>query len=203
MTGASDRSVRSRRLALAVVLVVTSLTGCAATPSPPASSVRPTVTPPGGAPAPTGTAGGGCPVVEQSGVLRSNTLVDISISSDGLSDRIILALGDPAPEPRGSTGRLKAVQPPFAQGGSGLPVEVEGTHFVEFRLDGMLLADENGNPTYVGETSVKPGMLALRQVELTEAFEGVYVFVIGYDGNGCVTLLDDATARTLTLTIGR
>lgn len=127
----------------------------------------------------------------------------MAIGSDGLSDRVAFRLGDPALEPSGSTGRLRAVRPPFAQGGSGLPVEIEGTRFVELRLDGMLLADETGNPTFAGEASVKPGLLALRQVEMTEAFEGVYIFVIGYDGNGCVTLLDDAAARTLTLVIRR
>lgn len=70
------------------------------------------------------------------------------------------------------------------QGGSGQPVEVAGTHFVEFHLDGMLIADEVGGALYQGETSLKPNMVALAQVEMTEAFEGVYNFVIGYDGNG-------------------
>jgi len=203
MTAVRHRSVGSRAWALAAIPMVISIMGCAATPSPPASGAQPTETPPVGSSGPTGTAGGGCAVVEQSGILRSNTLIDMTISSDGLSDRITFQLGEPAPEPTGSTGRLRAVEPPFAEGGSGLPVEVEGSRFVELRLEGMLLADENGNAMYLGETSVKPEMLALRQVEMTESFEGVYIFVIGYNGNGCVTLVDDAVARTLTLTIGR
>jgi hypothetical protein len=37
---------------------------------------------------------------------------------------------------------------------------------------------------------------------MTEAFEGVYNFVIGYDGNGCVGLVDDEVTKTLTITIG-
>ena len=73
---------------------------------------------------------------------------------------------------------------------------------MELHLDGMLIADEAGNAVYQGETSVKPDLLALRQVEMTEAFEGVYNFVIGYDGNGCVGLVDDEATRTLTITIG-
>lgn len=197
--------------------MVSWLIGCSPTPSSPASAGAPTSAPSGSAAAPSGTAatatgtaaaptgtpGGGCPVAEQSGVLRSNRLLDMTIGSDALSDRITFQLGEPAPEPLGSTGRLRAVVPPFSQGGSGLPVKVEGTRFVEVRLDGMLLAGEDGSPTYTGPTSVKPGLIALRQVEMTEAFEGVYVFVVGYDGSGCVSLLDDAVARTLTLTIGR
>lgn len=191
--------VRSpRQTALAALIAVTGLAGCTGggTPVPDIAS-SPSI-----APSPSAVASGGCPVAEQTGVIRSNTLVDMAIGSDGLSDRIVLQLGDPAPEPTGSIGRLRAVQPPFFEGGSGAPVTVEGTHFVELHLEGMLLADEAGNPTYLGETSLKPGMLALKQVAMTEAFEGVYNFVIGYDGNGCVSLLDDAAARTLTLTIG-
>lgn len=147
--------------------------------------------------------GAGCPVVERTGDLRSNTLVDMTVSVDGLVDRITFQLGEVAPGPIGSTGRLRAVEPPFAQGGSGLPVEVAGSHFVELHLDGMLLADEAGNAVYRGETSVRPNLSAVRQIEMTEAFEGVYNFVIGFDGDGCVGLVDDPVARTLTITIGR
>ncbi len=134
--------------------------------------------------------------------MRTNTLVDVQITSDGLSDRVTFTLGEPASEPTGSTGRLQAVEPPSAQGGSGLPVSVAGTRFVELHLDGMAITDDPGVPTYVGPSSVKPEMLALRHVQMTEAFEGVYNFVIGYDGNGCVGLIGDDDARTLTLTIG-
>lgn len=126
----------------------------------------------------------------------------MTIETDGVADRLVFQLGAQAPDPTGSTFRLRAAQPPFVQGGSGQPVEVAGTQFVEFHLDGMLIADEVGNGIYRGATSVKPGFATLRQVEMTEAFEGVYNFVIGYDGNGCVTLIDDAVAKTLTITIG-
>ncbi len=146
---------------------------------------------------------GPCAVTEQTGIPGSNTLIDLTIETDGVADRLVFQLGPPAPEPTGSTFRLRAVEPPFVQGGSGEPIEVAGTHFVEFHLDGMLIADEVGNGVYRGATSVKPGFAALRQVEMTEAFEGVYNFVIGYDGDGCVALIDDAVARTLTITIGQ
>jgi hypothetical protein len=175
------------------LLAIVVLAGCTTTASPSPSAVTPTPTPIDGV---------HCPVVEQTGILRSNTLVDLQIDSTALADRIVFRLGDPAPEPTGGTGRLRAVAPPFAQGGSGLPVEVEGTWFVELHLDGMLIADESGNPVFRGETSVAPNLPALRQVEMTEAFEGVYNFVIGYDGNGCVGLVDDESAKTLTITIG-
>lgn len=181
---------------LGVLLAGAGFAGCVTTGSPApftAASIGPTAT---------AAASGSCPVVEQTGILRSNTLISMEIDSSALADRIVFRLGDAAPEPSGSTRRLRAVRPPFAQGASGLPVDVEGTWFVELHLDGMLLADESGNPTYAGETSVKPGMPALKQVEMTESFEGVYNFVIGYDGNGCVGLVDDVATRTFTINVG-
>ncbi len=195
MIGRRLRPSRQRRILVVVtVLAVVGLAACGATGSPEPSAATSTATP---------VAGGGCPVAEQTGILRSNTLIAMEIDSSALADRIVFQLGDPAPELTGGRGRLTAVRPPFVQGASGLPVEVEGTWFVELHLDGMLIADAAGNAVYQGETSVKPDLLAVRQVEMTEAFEGVYNFVIGYDGNGCVGLVDDEATRTLAITIGR
>ena len=192
----------SRALArLATFLIVAALAGCTST-STPSPTVGPTATPPKSQAAPSATVNGPCAATEQTGIPGSNTLIDLTIATDGVADRLVFHFGTQALDPTGSTFRLLAGQPPFVQGGSGQPVEVAGTHFVEFHLDGMLIADEVGGALYQGETSVNPDMLALKQVEMTEAFEGVYNFVIGYDGNGCVALIDDATTNTLTLTIG-
>ncbi len=192
MTVLDGAAVRLRFLGLITLIIVA---GCLTNTSPSSPPVGPTA-------APTGTAGDGCAVAEQTGVLRSNTLVDMDVRSDGVSDFVVFTLGEEAANPIGNgNGRLKAAQPPFAQGGSGLPVEIEGGHFVEVHFDGMLIADEVGGALYQGETSLKPDMVALKQVEMTEAFEGVYNLVIGYDGDGCVGLSDDAATKTLTLTI--
>lgn len=157
--------------------------------------------------APTATIGSspiddGCIVAPQSGLLRSNTLIDLVVDSDGASDRVTFMFGPVAPGPTGGTGRLTAATPPFSQGGSGLPVEVLGTHHVELHLDGMLVVDEAGNGVFKGPTSLKPGMIAVKDVEETDGFEGVYNFVVGYDGNGCVGLSGNAAAGSLTVTIG-
>lgn len=194
MTSPSRAAVRFRTTLLALLSVV-ALAGCATTGSPPPSAPAP-------ASAATPAASGGCPIAGQTGILRANTLIGMEIGSSALADQIVFQLGDLAPGPTGGTGRLKAVQPPFSQGASGLPVEVEGAWFVEFHLDGMLIVDEAGDPVYRGETSVKPDLPALKQVEMTEAFEGVYNFVIGYEGSGCVGLVDDEATKSLTLTIG-
>ncbi|MBF8289983.1 MAG: hypothetical protein HW391_951 [Chloroflexi bacterium] len=192
-------SARGRWPALVAGSLVIVLIGCATTPSPfaPSPPAWPTASP-----APSPSAGGGCPVKEQTGALRSNTLIDLAITSDGVSDLVTFRFGDVAPGPTGGAGRLSAVRPPILEGGSGLPVEVVGSHFVEVHFDGMLIANEAGEAVFVGPTSAKPSMLALRQVEMTEAFEGVYNFVLGYDGNGCVTLVEDAATKTLTVAIG-
>ena len=158
-------------------------------------------------PGPTSTVGssptdGGCVVAPQSGLLRSNTLIDLVVNSDGASDRVTFVFGSVAPGPTGGSGRLTAATPPFSQGGSGLPVDVLGAHHVELHLDGMLIVDEAGNDVFKGPTSLRPGMIALKDVEETDGFEGVYNFVIGYDGNGCVGLTGNAAAGSLTVTIG-
>jgi hypothetical protein len=202
MTAPSLDAPRRRRadgLVPCCLAVVAALAACTApTVSPSASPTGPEPT----GPAPTTTLAGGCPVAEQTGALRSNTLVDLDLSSDGLSDTVVLTLGEPASNPTGSgTGLLKAGVPPFLSGGSGEEVEVLGEHFVEVRLSSMAITDDNGVPTYEGPSSLKPDMLAVKQVELTEAFEGVYNFVIGYDGNGCVDLVADETGRVV-ITIG-
>jgi len=189
------------RIVLAAAVL---LTACTTTPTPSTSAPSaPAATVPGATvPGASSTPGEGCAVPEQTGILRSNTLLTLSISSDGLSDAVAFRLGEIAPGPTGSSGRLQAVRPPFVQGGSGLPVGILGEHFVEIHFEGMLLADETGKPTYLGQSSARPDMLAVEQVEMTEAFEGVYNFVIGYRGPGCVALAEDAAAKTLTVTIG-
>lgn len=144
----------------------------------------------------------GCVVPPQSGLLRSNTLIDMTVDSDGASDRVTFVFGPIEPGPTGGTGRLTVATAPFSQGGSGLPVEVLGAHHVQLHLDGMLIVDGAGNALYAGPTSLKPGMIALKAVEETDGFEGVYNFVIGYDGNGCVGLSGNTAAGSLTVTIG-
>ncbi len=180
--------------ALAVALFVAGCTSIV--PPTPAGSSRPTASA-----GDTGS-GGACQVVAQGGLLRSNTLTGTALDSDGVSDRITFTFGPTAPGPTGSSGRLTVVTPPFTQAGSGLPVTVLGSRFVELHLDGMLMVDDAGNQVYQGETSLRPDMIAIKSIEETDGFEGVYNFVIGYDGSGCVGLSDDAAAGSLTITIG-
>ncbi|MBI2777851.1 MAG: hypothetical protein HYX57_11405 [Chloroflexi bacterium] len=194
---AGRRVARGRARGPALAALVAFVAACGTTVSP-VPSVTGSLPPTGQA-----TGGSGCPVAAQSGALRSNTLVDLETRSDGLNDFVTLTLGDPATNPAGTgTGELRAAEPPFVAGASGAEIEVLGAHHVDVKLTEMAITDDAGNPTYVGPTSLKPAMLALKQVEQTEAFEGVYAFVIGYDGNGCVSLASDPATKTVTITIG-
>ena len=148
--------------------------------------LRPTVErPPSGS---ASTTGG--PVAEQTG-----------LAVDALSFTFLRRPRDGSSFQPSGTGRLRTVQTPFTHAGSGQPVSVASTQFVELHLAGMLLTDAAGVPIYVGLASAQPDMVALRQVEQTDASEGVYDFLIGYVGPGCVTLTDDAATRTLTVSI--
>jgi hypothetical protein len=192
-------------VSIAAVLVIAAGCTSAASPSP-LQTASPSATPglPTATAAPTETAvpSGACQFTEQPVVPPSNTLVGLAIASDGTADRLTFTFGEQAANPTETSGRLRPAMPPFAHAGSGLPVEVLGARFVELHLDGMLIADEAGNGIYRGPASLKPALAALKDVEQTDGFEGVYNFVIGYDGNGCVGLQVNVTARTLLVTIG-
>lgn len=202
--------IRSQVVAVAgaVALVALVVATCGPSPAPTGASSIPDATssvdasPTTASPTTTGTTDIGCVVAPQSGLLRSNRLLDMTADSDGATDRVTFTFGPIAPGPTGGMGRLTAATAPFSHGGSGLPVEVLGTHHVVLHLDGMLIADAEGKEVYAGPTSTTPGMIALKAVEETDGFEGVYNFVIGYDGNGCVGLTGDSAAGSLTVTIG-
>ena len=199
------RRIRPQVAALAGAVAVVSLVVATCAPSPVPTSVPHTpdnTTSADASPTTAGTTDTGCVVAPQSGLLRSNTLLGMTADSDGASDRVTFTFGSIAPGPTGGMGRLTATTPPFSQGGSGLPVDVLGAHHVELHLDGMLIVDEAGNDVFKGPASLKPSMIALKDVEETDGFEGVYNFVIGYDGNGCVGLTGDPAEGSLTVTIG-
>ena len=186
----------------ALLVGALALAGCAWTASPSPVTTPEATEPSTATPAPT-TGSGGCPLAEQSGPLFTNTLVDVGVDSDGLTDRVTFTLGDPVDMIINPRGTIRPVEPPFIEDGSGEAVEVLGEHHLELRMDPMQMFDAAGNPTFVGEGTITPNFLSLKQVELTGGFEGIYLFVIGWDGGGCVTLSSDEPSRTITIAIGR
>lgn len=187
---------RRAAVVLALGIAIAVLAACGRTaPSAPTSA-------PASASPPAGTTPAGCRIARQEGRLRSDLLTQLDVATIGLADVITFRFGPPSRPDVAGTGRLEAAEPPFVQDGSGEPVEVDGQHHLVVVLDGMLIHDDVGRPYFQGERTVRPGLPAVRQVERTGMFEGIIGFVVGYDGPGCVQLLEDAAAGTLTITIG-
>ena len=141
----------------------------------------------------------------QDGRLPSDRLVDVEVSSTGSADVVTFVFGEPSsisPPQGASDGLLEAAEPPFVEGASGLPLEVDGEHVAFIRFRGMTLYDDAGVGTYDGPLRVPVGGEALRTVVNSEAFEGVSGWYIGYDGPGCVTLVSDARSVSVVVAHG-
>lgn len=153
-----------------------------------------------GTPAPSPNASSpACDVAAQSGLLPSDRLVDLAISSSSTHDLITFIFAPPSsPGPAGPPrGTLDAARPPFSQAGSGQPIDLLGQHAVQLRFTGMTLASDTGEATYTGPSEVKPNLPALREAIQYDASEGVVGWYIGYDGPGCVTLSRDGNDVTV------
>jgi hypothetical protein len=142
-----------------------------------------------------------CPVAERSGELVSNRLVDIRIESSATADTITFVFGERAESPGRPTGSLRAVTPPFHQGGSGEVVTVPGRQFVEIKLEGMFLYDDNG-ATYTGEREFQPRLASLTALVNVDEFEGYSTWIAGYDGAGCVSLGPAAAPGAFVVSFG-
>jgi len=143
-----------------------------------------------------------CPVVEQSGPLKTDRLVDIRIESTATADLVTFVLGERSSAPTEPKGRLSSATPPFHQGGSGQEVSVPGRHFVEIRLEGMLLSDDEGLPVYTGKYEFEPNLPRLKGLVNIDAFEGYSTWIAGYDGSGCVSLGPAAAPGAFVVSFG-
>lgn len=180
----SRSSVRGS-LGLAVAFVV----GCSVTPTPSPSSSQGPAEP--------------CPIVEQSGPLSSDRLVDVRVTSGPTGDTITFVLGERSAAPTAPNGRLRAVTPPFSAGGSGLPVDVPGSRHVEIRLEGMFLYDDAGTPAYDGPRRFDPTGPVLRALASIDEFEGHSTWIAGFDGVGCVALEAGPVPGMFVVSLGR
>jgi hypothetical protein len=81
---------------------------------------------------------------------------------------------------------VEGVQPPFAQDGSGEPVEVDGDTFVLVRLEPASVVDLSGDEvveTYTGPDELRPTSEGpIVEVQLLGSFEAVTTWVIGLRG---------------------
>ena len=139
-----------------------------------------------------------CPVTRQTGLLPSDRLVDLAISSTPTDDLLTFVFAASPPGPGGPPrGTLDAASPPFSFAGSGQQFALLGQHAVQLRFSGMTIADESGQATYHGPADAKPGLPALREAIQYDASEGIVGWYVGYDGPGCVTLVRDGNDVTV------
>lgn len=171
-----------------VLLAAVVLAGCGSGPTVtkrPGPGLEPT--PATVAPTPAGTpSGSGCPPYpESSGAWPSDRLTGLGTGAGvGGVDVLEFVFGPPSRPGASAIVTTRETRPPFSMGGSGEPVDVDGSTFYEFRFEGMLLADELGNPTYTGSRDLLTDLSGIRHVVVVDAFEGVMAFVIGTTG-GC------------------
>lgn len=141
-----------------------------------------------------------CPIVDASGPLPSDRLVDVIVATAGTADLITFVFGDPSlgDPPQGAPqGDLTVATPPYTQAGSGEPVVVRGGRVAELRFAGMSIVNDVGQPTYDGPRELYLELPALQSVVNFDMFEGVIGWYIGFDGPGCITLSSDDRRLTV------
>lgn len=144
-----------------------------------------------------------CATAFPTGRLPSDRLVDVLVGSAGSQDVVTFVFGAlslPDPPQGPSEGELTVATPPFTHASSGLPIDVDGERVLQVRFTGMSLSNDVGQPTYEGNLDFRPALPALRTLVNADLSEGQVSWLIGYDGQGCVTVSSDA--RSVTIAIG-
>lgn len=129
------------------------------------------------------------PFVEQATVPRTVNIIDVRVGSHDGYDRVVFEFTDGTPEIA-----LERATPPFAQDGSGLPMDVEGESFLRLIMRGGTKQMDDGSSSYDGSRDFDPGFPAL--VDLVEGgdFEAQSTWYLGLSAESCVrvSLLEDA-----------
>ncbi len=159
----------------------------AATPTP---SQTPTATP----------AFAACALPTWQGKLPSGRLVDVTVATTATADTVVFKFEPGGDNPGTPSGRVSPAKPPFSQSGSGQTIPVLGDQYLQVRFQKMTLEDAAG-PVYTGKHNIKPGYPALRQIVNDDEFEGYSGWIVGMTKPTCVTMANDPTGMTLTLTI--
>lgn len=128
------------------------------------------------------------PLVEQATVPRTVNIVDVRVGTHDGYDRVVFEFTDGTPEMS-----LERASPPFAQDGSGFPIDVEGESFLRLTMRGGTQQMEDGSSSYDGSRDFDPGFPVL--VDLVEGgdFEAQSTWYLGLSEEACVslTLLED------------
>jgi len=199
----------------ALTLVVTACGPAASTASPsiattpsPAATVSPAA--PTATVAPTATpsaspADVSCVLKPQTGTLPSDRLTGMQVLGVPGSDIVRFQFSPGSLTPAGTpTGSLEVATPPFTEGASGLPIELEGKQALQVVFRHMSLQNDAGEETYTGEREIRATdpSRRLRHVVLFDESEGQMGWYIGYDGPACVTLTREGDDILVVITYG-
>lgn len=195
---------------LAIGLATVLLAACGGDPSPSptvASTETPGSTPATDPPSPSATTeptqdetpGGGSdaftcdlPIVEAGSVAIAN-IADVRVGTHDGYDRLVLEFEQGTPELT-----LARAQPPFAQDGSGFPIEVAGDSFLGLVMRGGTKQTDAGTSSYPGDTEFQTGFPTLVHVVEGGDFERQSTWYLGLAGEACVrVLLLDAPPRVV------
>jgi hypothetical protein len=200
------RVARVLALSTAVLILATGCTQAVVpeTPSPsPSASATATVVPATPTPAPTATPTTAptatptptpeptpCPVVAEDGRAPSDRLLDVGFQSGGGVDTFTFhfgrnSIGSPAGPP---TGEMSLAEPPYTEGPSGLPIDMDGQRVLQVVFRQMSLSSDTGDLVYKGPPEVRPDLQSLKHAVMYDQSEGVIGWYLGYDGTDCVTL---------------
>lgn len=197
--------VPNRRLVVGALAGLLVLGGCSLpngsdapspTASPPTPSATASPTPaPTASPSPAPT----CAPVDYATFVASDRLTNLALAPGSAGDLLGFTLVASPSSPVRPQLTVKAVEPPFTYGGSGLPFDVAGAHHIRVKFEGMTHVDEDFNVVYVGPDDLAGSGGPVAQVVLEEAFEGYVTFIVGYDGEGCVALQVTPTLVTIAI----
>lgn len=102
-------------------------------------------------------------------------LRDVRIADQGTFDRITLEFEGGLPG-----YSVQYVEPPIIADASGLEVDIEGSAFIQIRMEPAAGHDPNtGEETYTGELELKSDLPSILEVERTGDFEAVLTWVLG------------------------
>jgi hypothetical protein len=172
----------------------------AATASPaPTATATPEVTPSPSA------ASVSCDLKPQTGQLPSDRLTGIQDLGVPGTDLVRFQFSPGSLTPAGPpTGSLDVATPPFTEGASGLPVDLQGENALQVVFRGMSLQNDAGEETFTGEREIRAADPSrhLRHVVLFDESEGQLGFYLGYDGPACVTLTREGNDIVVAITYG-
>ncbi|MDP9482848.1 MAG: hypothetical protein M3P84_06460 [Chloroflexota bacterium] len=199
-----------------LLLIVLALAACSPAVSVSPSPVPPTGSPPSASPTPVASpsasatvapsvapsvAFAACDLPAWHANLPSGRMVRVTAATAPGLDTLTFQFVPGGENPGTPFGDITTTRPPFTYGASGLPLSVEGDHFLQVRFEKMDISDASGNDVYDGSRDLKPGFPALRQAIEYDGFEGVIGWFVGMSGPTCVSVASDPAALTITLRI--